>query len=271
MRPALDWRSACLFATADPDWRRKFTTGAWLLWLPLVGWPIVLGYRRVVLENVVAGREPALPEWRGNLGALLRGGLGAVFVIHAYYAPLYVWLSALVARTGGEVPWGGLLLGLAAFPIASTLLVPAGLAWLRFAAPVAPADAECLALGLAFAVVTFAIPAGFLQVSRTGRLSSAFDLRASLQLIARLPARYVEAWIGSGLMSIVGHLGLPIWPWGIVWCYLGIVFGFNEVPLADPDARAGYLRNASFERLRCAHADAGSSVGVGPFRVPNTR
>jgi hypothetical protein len=42
---------------------------------------------------------------------------------------------------------------------------------------------------------------------------------------------HLEAWWRSGLMSLAGHLALPVSPWGVVWCYLGIVLLFNELLL----------------------------------------
>ena len=53
-----------------------------------------------------------------------------------------------------------------------------------------------LVAAAAFASVTFYVPAGFLRVSRTNRLLSAFSVASNLQLIARVPMRYAEAWIG---------------------------------------------------------------------------
>jgi len=37
------------------------------------------------------------------------------------------------------------------------------------------------------------------------------------------------------LISFVGHVALPLAPWGIVWCYLSIIFIFNS--LLDGDSK----------------------------------
>jgi len=148
--------------------------------------------------------------------------------------------------------------GLAA-PIFSTLAVPAVLAADRFLSP-DPAFgwAESAGVAAAFGVATFVIPSGFLNVSRTGRIVSAFDLRRALVRIARHPREYAEAWVGSGLVSLAGHLCGIFAPWGVVWCYLSIVYAFNEVPLA-----AGGPDSAALERSWFAAFRRGDSTGAG--------
>ena len=61
-------------------------------------------------------------------------------------------------------------------------------------------------------------------------MRSAFAVWPALKSIVRYPRRYLEAWIGSSVMSLLGHLCLPFSPWGVAWCYLGITYLFNEVP-----------------------------------------
>ncbi len=250
MRPALDWHAAGLFPTVDPDWRRKLRQGGALLLLPLVGWPLALGYRCAVLRSVVHGGSPILPEWRGQLRALLAEGVAATAVIHLHFLPLYAWLASLYGRAGVELPWGAAAVLFAVLPMLSPLALPLGIGFLRYqAGPLAP-GAELAALSLAYAAVTFYIPAGFLRVSRSGRMRSAFAVIANVRLIARAFPRYVEAWVGSCLLSLIGHAAFPV---GVVWCYLAIVYAFNEVPLALPEARDGYLQRSWFAHFRDAH------------------
>jgi hypothetical protein len=91
---------------------------------------------------------------------------------------------------------------------------------------------------------------------------------------------YGLAWYRSGVMSLCGHFVVPYSPWGIVWCYLGIIYSFNRV-LADELARHGRLSPDSwFARLvRCPIAIGpggrmlllatapGTGVGVAAARV----
>lgn len=249
----LDWRSAGLFMTAEVAWRRRIFIGGLLLLVPVVGWPLVLGYRRWVIERLVNGDAELVPPWRGNLRAICASGLGAMAVIHAWYSPLYLWIGGRVVAAGGAGgTWWIVAAALAfALPIFSTLIIPAMILWLRFGANSPPGVGELMGMSAGFTLITFVIPAGFLQVSRTGRLVSAFRIDRDLTLIATHLPRYVEAWIGSGIMSLLGHLCLPLAPFGVVWCYLGIVYSFNEVPADGPDAV--HPRRSWFRYFRDEH------------------
>jgi len=44
---------------------------------------------------------------------------------------------------------------------------------------------------------------------------------------------YLEAWIDSSIISLIGHFCIPFSPWGVTWAYLGIVYNFNEVLYRD--------------------------------------
>lgn len=137
-------------------------------------------------------------------------------------------------------------------PIFSTLAIPAFLAMDRFLSP-EPAFgwAESAGLSAAFGLATFVIPSGFLNVSQTGRTVSAFNLPRALARIARCPKEYAEAWVGSVLISLAGHLCGVLAPWGVVWCYLSIIYAFNEVPLAAGGVAAADLERSWFAALRC--------------------
>ena len=64
--PQLNWKASTLFMATDPDWKRKIFVGGLVLLIPIIGWPAILGYRKVVVERLVDGALPLLPEWRGN-------------------------------------------------------------------------------------------------------------------------------------------------------------------------------------------------------------
>ena len=179
------------------------------------------------------GAAPILPDWTAGLWHYLRGGLQAVGVIHIYLTPLYLWFALRVANDAfvARVPWGLVVLFFLAVPIFSTLVVPAGLVYARVILPALDiSEWELYALGAAFHLVVFLIPAGFLNVTKTRRMRSAFAVWPAVQFIVRYPRRYLEAWIGSSVMSLLGHFCLPFSPWGVAWCYLGITYLFNEVP-----------------------------------------
>ncbi|MCA8969227.1 MAG: DUF4013 domain-containing protein [Planctomycetes bacterium] len=283
----LDWRSAALACTADPAWRRRIFRGGLLLMIPFVGWPIVLGYRRLFAEHLLDRTRPLLPVWHGNTRRALLHGLGAMGVIHGYFLPIYAWMALRTTewQLWSALPWIWIFLFVAAFPIFSTLIVPAWLCWLRLSAiiDVDIPTIELALVGMLFAAITFMIPAGFLTVSQTRRTMSAFDLGRSLALIKRAPRRYTEAWIGSGILSLAAHACLPLAPWSVFWCYLAIIHCFNEVPLADesdPSAGQrswfGYFRDAHWTRYRISTGSFVESFtledkGAGPLGSPAPR
>lgn len=241
-----------LFLLHDPDWRRKVFVGGLLLMIPFVGWFATLGYRKALIPLLFHGDRPPLPEWRGRVWTHIWEGLKAGAVIGVQYLPLGVALAALLVSRGARFEPALLAAPVffALFPIFSTLAFPLAVAY--WAWPGGPAVLhlwEAGALLAGYALVTFVIPAGFLQVSRTGRYSAAFRYHESLPFLVRNFRAYVLAWYRSSAMSLCGHLAVPYSPWGVVWCYLGIIYSFNRV-LADEMARAGELSPDSwFTRL----------------------
>jgi hypothetical protein len=241
-----------LFLLHDPDWRGKVFTGGLLLLIPVVGWFATLGYRKALIARLFRGDRPPLPEWRGEVWTHTREGLKAAAVIFAQYLPLGLALAAVLLARGAR--FEPALLAAPAFftlfPIFSTLAFPLAVAfwsWPAGSAYLHPGEAAGLLAG--YAAVTFVIPAGFLQVSRTGRYAAAFRYHESLPFLARNLRAYTLAWYRSGAMSLCGHLAVPYSPWGVVWCYLGIIYSFNRV-LADELARGGQLSPDSwFARL----------------------
>jgi len=250
----LDWKSACLYPVADPEWHAKIRKGGWLLLLPFVGWPAILGYRKDAVFRLIRGQTPILPDWNQGILYFTKEGLKAVAVINTYYLPVYIGFACLIISRGhaAEFPWLAFCLFFLTLPIFSTLAFPIVVTYARFGlATPALSTGESIGLGLTFSLLTFLIPSGFLNVSRTGRILSAFDIPRCLSQIVRLWPRYLEAWMASLMLAAVGHGCLLFLPWGIVWCYLSIVFLFNEVPATTPsNQRPDYLRDAWFDSFR---------------------
>jgi len=206
-----------LFPTIDPAWRQKVAIGGLVLLIPMIGWITVLGYRKACIFRLLRGDDPVLPDWNGNGRHFLIEGLGALAVINAYYLPIYLWLAARLYGTPAaeSIPWVWMAAVALIAPIFSTLAVPVVLAADRFLVPVsALAWYESAGVSVAFGLLTFLIPSAFLNVSRTGRMASAFDLLRAVKRIAHHPREYVEAWVVSGIASLAGHLSGVFAPWG---------------------------------------------------------
>lgn len=234
--------AAGLFFVDDPDWRRKLWRGGLTVLTPFVGWHIVLGYRRHLIRHLIEGPS-VLPEWRGNTLRHFVDGLKASCVIFGYLAPLYVIAFAVAASRGFDA--GDLSLWIPAVFVALPFLLPVSLPFALFALTREEwlRPAEAVSLAAAFALVVFVVPAAFLQVSRTGRFRSAFDLAALVAFLRWRFAAYSRAWLDSIPLALAAHLALPIAPWSVVWAYCSVMFLFNEVLVmhADPGASGWIL------------------------------
>jgi hypothetical protein len=278
-----DGHAAGLFVLDDPGWRRKILRGGLLICLPVVGWPAILGYRRA-LAAALFGTEPVLPPWEGRFLAYLLDGLRAMCVIFGYLAPLYA-LAGWLAYSRGFRPGveSAAVAGFfVLFPIFSTLSLPIAAALLVHGGRLAPGEAA--AFGGAYAAIIFIVPAGFLEVSRTGRHRSAFAVWRTLPFLARNLRGYASAWWNAGLASLFGHAVLPFSPWSVVWAYLAIIFLFNAILVRTGAAPAdGWLGQAlraprarglgrlGRKRLEDAGGEPCTALDLRAFSVPLPR
>ncbi|QDU66794.1 DUF4013 domain-containing protein [Engelhardtia mirabilis] len=269
-------RPSSLYLLADPDWRRKLRRGGWLLFVPFVGWPLLLSFRKALAPHFFEDRPTGLPDWTGRHREHLANGLRAMGVILGYTAPVHLMLYALAFSRGWQPGLGAV--GVAAFfvalPFFSNFAFPT--ACLLLASPIAGeariSPLEATALLAAFSAAIFLIPAGFLRVSSTGRFRSAFDLRRSLPFIARQPRGYLAAWWYGAWMNWTVPFALPLAPWGVFWAYIASMALFNELLLEDSETEAtgGWLARVVADP-RFAPAGAWGLAAVeaadGPARV----
>ena len=260
MRPA--GHTAGLFLLDDPDWRRKVFDGGLRLGIPFVGWPMILGYRSA-LAGALFRSERRLPDWKGHARQYVLEGLRAMCVIFGYLAPLYLLLWFVAVERGAE-PGARMALATAlfvVFPVFSTLSLPVAVALLTLDGRLS--HAEAAAFGIAFAAIIFIVPAGFLQVTRTHRIRSAFALQRTLPFLARNLRAYCRAWVDSIWISTAGHSALPVAPWGVVWAYVAIIHSFNAVLARIEAEDSGTWMAATLQEARGrAHDDLGRRRSV---------
>jgi hypothetical protein len=239
--------TAGMLPVLDPAWRRKILRGGLLLLVPFLGWPAVLGYRARFVSHLFHDTEAPLPDWREGFLGFAAEGLRAMAVIFGYLLPLYAIVTWLAWSRGFVPDTGTLALALvfAAFPIVSTLSLPLGCLLLASSDHGWLSARECIAVLALWTLLIFLIPAGFLQVSLHGRHRAAFAVWRTVPFVLRNLRAYLSAWWYSGLMSLCGHLALPLAPWGVVWCYLAILYLFNEVLVTSGQAPGeGWLQRA---------------------------
>ena len=254
-----DWRSACLFMATDPGWKREIGIGGWILLIPVIGWPAVLGYRTEAISRLVGGEPPVLPAWRNRLRDYISKGLKAILVINTWYVPILFWLVWRLNQSPhcDLIPWFPLAAFFLCVPILSTMIVPALLWYSQLGLP-EPAFTfpEAALISLLFGLVTFIIPAGFMNVTRTGSYLKAFQISWIVRTIAHNFRAYTEAWIGSSIIALIGHFCFPATPWGIVWAYLAIVYLFNDIPLSRAQHEdVCYLAGSWFRKMDTGYWD----------------
>jgi hypothetical protein len=235
----LDWKAASLFVMDDPQWRSKLRMGGlWLLVCPPVGWLIALGYRKEVVMNLVHGVSPVLPVWTGRHREFFVGGAKALGVIMAYFAPFFLglWVCGLDDWASARAHLSELVIFFVVIAALAPVCLPAAPIWYatQYAwFTVTPMEAACL--GALFVGTTYVIPAGFMQVSQSGRFRDALRLQAVFGVLRHHLWAYTEAWVCSGVMTIAAVASGPLAPFGIIWSYQGIVYCFNEVLTRSPD------------------------------------
>ena len=121
----VDPHAAGLYVLQDPGWRDELRRGGRILLIPLIGWPMLLGYRRAQVDHFFGSHVTAMPRWRGSGRRHLTNGLKALAVIGCYTAPAAALRAAtLVSR--GHAP--GALEGIAAAAVAlAPILLPLAL------------------------------------------------------------------------------------------------------------------------------------------------
>ena len=260
----LDPHGAGLYPVLDPAWRDRLLRAGWLVFVPCVGWLLVLGYRRALIEHFFQRRERALPEWEGRQAEHGRNGVRAVLVVHGYLLPAWIALFVLLAQRGFEPGLGTVGLALACLfaPLLTNLVFP--LACLLLSLPVRGEPVlsvgELLALKALFASATFLLPAAFLRVSATGSFRAAFDLRRTVDFVLRRFSDYLGAWWYALWMNVAGILLLPVRPWMLFWGYVASAALFNQLLFeesteegVDRPREDGWLRAASHRSLDVAN------------------
>lgn len=271
-------RIAALYALRDPKWRSIYRAGGWWLLVPVIGWPVVIGYRRMLVDHLFAPKATALPRFRGQVGRLLLAGWSAIAVIFGHLLPVYAaFLGLLIAR--GWTPNAATLwcaAGFAIWPLWSPLSLPLAIGVATWTGWIDGAETALFAT--AFACLVFVVPSGLLEVSRTGNYLSAARLDRSLARIARAPRAYLRAWAFGLVGQTLVPFTLLLWPWALFHAYVATVVRFNQL-LSDQGEAPGrgwlaLAAEAGTPPGSPAFDGAGHPVTVltfGPFSLPVPR
>ena len=238
-----------LFFVVDPEWRRKIFEAGCLIFVPFIGWPMLLGLRKHVIVRLWSGESPILPSPRKDALKLAIDGIKCVGVMWAFMLPALITLLTLISLLGiqnliAPIP---LLLVFFGFSLISPLVIPCVAAYLLVIASEFTVI-HFLLVFIPYCVGIFLLPSGFLQVSITGKYTSSLHLLSCLKLVRRTIGLYVQAWWQSIKVSLLGHVVFPFSPWGIAWAYLVIIYLFNRV-LVESETLPERYRGSWFENF----------------------
>jgi hypothetical protein len=85
----MDIARAFNYPFQDPKWLTKVAIFALLVFVPIFGWLVNLGYVLRIMKNVVEGKDVPLPEWDG-FGLMFAEGLKAFIVALVWLIPAIV-------------------------------------------------------------------------------------------------------------------------------------------------------------------------------------
>jgi hypothetical protein len=184
----------------DEKWLNKMLIGGILLFVPIVGLFIVVGYMLQTLKNVNQSHANPLPEW-DDFGTYLTEGFKFSLAYFVYYIPallifgcMFISIFALILfaeqSATGDVP-----MALLALTFCGQFLY-------------------LLALLIPFAF----LPAALIRYAETGQMKAVFNLRQIWPLMkADMGSYFMVLLITFGATSVLGGLG-------VVLCLVGVVF-----------------------------------------------
>lgn len=271
-------RIAALYALRDPKWRSIYRAGGWWLLVPVIGWPVVIGYRRMLVDHLFAPKATALPRFRGQVGRLLVAGWSAMAVIFGHLLPVYaVFVGLWLARGWTPNAWTlWCALGFVLWPLWSPLSLPLAIGAATWSGWIGSAEAALFAA--AFGSVVFVVPSALLEVSRTGNYRSALRADRSIARVARAPRAYLRAWAFGLVGQTLVPFTLVLWPWALFHAYVATVVRFNQLLIDQGEApgrgwlaRAAEVGTAPGNRVVDGAGHTVALFSLGPFALPVPR
>lgn len=191
---AMEYGKAFAFMTDDEAWIKKFLLATVMMFIPVLGGFLLLGYSLEITRRVIKSESPVLPEW-SDFGDFLKKGFLAFIVTFVYTLP-----AALLSACA-QAP-----LILSSLGDDSTVQLIGGGVGVCFA---------CVAFVIALASAML-IPIALGRIADTGQIGTAFRFDELFKLLRTKPAIYLITLI---LVSVAGLVLVPI---GMVACFVGI-------------------------------------------------
>lgn len=158
----------------DQSWIGKLAIGSLILFIPIFGGIVWMGYIVEIIRRVSSGSDTKLPDW-SNMGNYLSEGIVGFAALIGYMAPGSILIALLYVLFGGSRD--------------ATQVVGTGLGFLFFA--------YMLVVAIVFAIST-------IRYAATGEVGSYTELRATFSLISE----HSVAIITTTLALIIGLVGV---------------------------------------------------------------
>lgn len=191
----MDIGKAFSFIFEDQEWITKIAIAALVMFIPIIGLFVVLGWQLEVTRRVILNEERPLPSWNDWGGYLSRGFMGFV-IAFVYMLPLIVFSGCFQAIIIPLSDQGNRAMALA---VGGMSLVFSCTAFIY---------------GIAAGVV---LPAALGRFADTGQIGDAFNFGMVFGLLRAAPGAFAMVFIGSLLSGLVSSLGL-------IACFIGIFF-----------------------------------------------
>jgi MFS family permease len=118
----MDIGRAFSYPFKDPKWLTKVLIFALLVFVPIFGWIVNIGYSLRIMKNVFEGNDVPLPEW-DHFGLMFAEGLKAFFVAIVWFIPaiviglllnlvdnfIFTLLSRIVFALGAAFVWAAVV------------------------------------------------------------------------------------------------------------------------------------------------------------------
>ncbi len=193
----IDFGRAVQHPFEDRDWLVKILIGAGVSLIPILNFAVT-GYSLEVLRNSSHNRDVPLPQW-DDLGRHFVDGLKLFVVMLVYAIPLFVVIFG--------ISFAGVGFGIVSDRLSRSAQDAAGIVF-----GILTLTFTCLTLlyGLFYAFIE---PALYIQVARTGQISSGFNFKEIKGIIGRNSGDYVlvvlvPLMIGFAFSIVFGVIGL---------------------------------------------------------------
>lgn len=185
----MDLGLAFSFPFVDQEWAKKLAIAAVLVFIPIIGWLLLLGWGLEITRRVIRQSEEVLPDWTEFENLFVLGIKGFV-IVFIFSLPVDL-LAVPIYMFGWFEDFQNVV---AVFAVC----------------------ASCLSVLISF-LVALVLPASFGILADSDDLGDALNPRKIYNLLQASPSAYLIALLGSVIASFISSIG-------VIACFIGVLF-----------------------------------------------